>query len=350
MLFITNLFITFALYLKKMKIKYQKGKGVEKEIDINTFNLITPVDRNIGNDTPESLFELDFKLVHHRIYFIGAVNEMTSKNLMDWKKNGLLPSIKEPADQKWSRFNFLEVIWILTIIELKKFGMPNAQIKKVKDELIFSDTKYSRALEEFSIQRLRKDESFDKLSDEELLDFQETLAYQKALSNFNNVITEILVSRINSRIIVFSNWESYYYRGSNDFLEKKLFEEDFCEENNPTCTIERMEKESHVSISLTNLIINHLLIDNQNFNQSAKLMLTDTEYDLLQELKKDNVSEVKVKLKNKKIELIEVTENLKLSAEARIYELILTDGYQNFQFKTHKGNVISFERTTKYKI
>ncbi len=76
--------------------------------------------------------------------------------------------------------------------------------------------------------------------------------------------------------------------------------------------------------------------------------MTPAEIDLLNDIKKDNVTEIKVRLKNKKIELIEIKEELKLHAEARICELILTGGYQDFQFKTRRGNIVSFQRTTKY--
>ena len=331
-----------------MKVKYQHNNDPASFIDFAAPNILSPADNNIGNDSPQSILELDFKLSFNRIYFIGAVQEMTSKNLMDWKEQGLLPEFSVAEEQKWTRFNLLEVLWLLTIKELKKFGVSNANIKEVKNELIFSEGRYKTAKKQFGINNIKKDPASQNYTNEDAAYLSESLSYHSAMSEFNNVVTEIFVSRINSRIIVFSNGESYYYRGSMDNLEKRLSEEDYGEVENPTCSIEKMEKESHISISLTNLIINHLLIDNQNFKQVAKLILTTAEIDFLNELKKDNVSEVKVKLKNKKIEMIEVTEKLKLQVEARICELMLTGGYQDFQIKTNKGSVILFQRTTKY--
>jgi hypothetical protein len=91
-----------------------------------------------------------------------------------------------------------------------------------------------------------------------------------------------------------------------------------------------------------------LLQDESNIDIALKNHMTPAEIDLLNDLKKDLVTEVKVRLKNKQIELIEITEELKIHAEARICELILTGGYQDFHFKTKKGNIVFFERTTQH--
>lgn len=331
-----------------MKVKYKNEGEPEKEIEIDTAKAFSPTDNNIGNDSLESLMELDLKLFHQRIYFIGAVKEMTSKNLMDWKKSGLLPTFAVAEEQKWRRFNFLEVLWLLTIKELKKFGVPNTIIKKVRDELIFSEKKYLKAKEQYSVNNCLEDEYFKKLPEKDVADFSETVAYHSASSDFNNVVTEIIASKINSRIIIFENGDCYYYRGSMDYLENKKLFDDAENEDIKTCSIERMELESHISVSLTKIICNQLLQEESNIDIALKNHMTPAEIDLLNDIKKDNVTEIKVRLKNKKIELIEIKEELKLHAEARICELILTGGYQDFQFKTRRGNIVSFQRTTKY--
>ncbi|MEI7595590.1 MAG: MerR family transcriptional regulator [Bacteroidota bacterium] len=331
-----------------MKVKFKNEGESEKEIEIDTAKAFSPADNNIGNDSPESLMELDLKLFHHRIYFIGAVKEMTSKNLMDWKKNGLLPTYAVAEEQKWRRFNFLEVLWLLTIKELKQFGVPNSTIKKVRDELIFSEKKYLKAKEQYSVSNFLEDEYFQKLPEKEVADFAETVAYHSASSDFHNVVMEIIASKINSRIIIFENGDCFYYRGSMDCLENRILFDEAEKNDVKTCSIERMELESHISISLTKIICNQLLQDESNIDIAVKNHMTPAEIDLLNDLKKDNVTEIKVRLKNKKIELIEIKEELKLQAEARICELILTGGYQDFQIKTKRGNIVSFQRTTKH--
>ena len=54
-----------------MKVKYKNEGEPEKEIEIDTAKAFSPTDNNIGNDSLESLMELDLKLFHQRIYFIG---------------------------------------------------------------------------------------------------------------------------------------------------------------------------------------------------------------------------------------------------------------------------------------
>ena len=332
-----------------MNIKHKVNKGPEKEINFVIQNILSPTDNNVGDTSPTNILELGFKLSLQRIYFIGAVQEMTSKNLMDWKVNGLLPELATSEEQKWSRFNFLEVLWLLTIKELKRFGVSNAVIKKVKDDLIFSEEKYNNAKRGmYSIKNFKSDTAFKKYSNDDLALLSESYSYDYAIGDFNSVVTEILVSKINSRLIVLPNGESYFWRGRMDFLEKRLFEEDYSTIENPTKTIESIENESYVSISLTNLIMNNLLMSETNFDVVSKLIFTNAEMDLIKHLRKDNVTEIKVVLNNKKVERIEVTEKPKLNAEARIQEIILKNGYQDLQFTTKDGMIMSFKRTTKY--
>ena len=190
---------------------------------------------------------------------------------------------------------------------------------------------------------------FKKLPEKDVADFSETVAYHSASSDFNNVVTEIIASKINSRIIIFENGDCYYYRGSMDYLENKKLFDDAENEDIKTCSIERMELESHISVSLTKIICNQLLQEESNIDIALKNHMTPAEIDLLNDIKKDNVTEIKVRLKNKKIELIEIKEELKLHAEARICELILTGGYQDFQFKTRRGKYFWIRKeTTKY--
>jgi DNA-binding transcriptional MerR regulator len=60
---------------------------------------------------------------------------VTSKQILDWKKAGLL--LESDSNQEgWTEFNIRDGIWLKFISELRKFGMPYEDIKRVKNSFL----------------------------------------------------------------------------------------------------------------------------------------------------------------------------------------------------------------------
>lgn len=71
-----------------------------------------------------------------------AGNALDRKLLYTWKERGLLPFDKPSG---WSKFSFVELVWLRLVMELREFGLELEKIVNLKD-YYFSDEHYIREL------------------------------------------------------------------------------------------------------------------------------------------------------------------------------------------------------------
>ena len=95
------------------------------------------------------------------------------------------------------------------------------------------------------------------------------------------------------------------------------------------------------------------LKNEKKLEQSA--ILSKEELQLLFELRQDKVLEITVKMNNhnfskkSQIERIEVTRELKKSAESRLIETYTSKEYADISYKVADGQIVSFKKVTKIK-
>jgi hypothetical protein len=58
-------------------------------------------------------------------------NQVSYRQLNHWEENGLLRCQRGEASTGWRRFNLFESLWLLAIIELRRFGLSLPQVKEV---------------------------------------------------------------------------------------------------------------------------------------------------------------------------------------------------------------------------
>ena len=58
-----------------------------------------------------------------------------SRWIKHWSKMGLLFENNDTDDpNKWSKFSFIELIWLKAILKMRQFGLPLEHIEEIKDD------------------------------------------------------------------------------------------------------------------------------------------------------------------------------------------------------------------------
>jgi hypothetical protein len=106
-----------------------------------------------------------------------------------------------------------------------------------------------------------------------------------------------------------------------------------------------------VSISLTKILSDVLVLSDLDILHGNLMLLSDAEANVLQALREDDLSSVLIRYdKDNQMDLLEVKKLQKTEREARLMDLMLKDGYQDITVKTQHGKVVYCENTRKVKL
>ncbi|MEI6347254.1 MAG: hypothetical protein WCP69_04820 [Bacteroidota bacterium] len=335
--------------MKKLKAKFLEKDGIETEIEIDFIKLLQSYDKSIGDDSPENIMVLEAKMLCP-IYKVSNT-EVSSKNLMSWKKNEILLEYSR-ADLKWTKLNFTEFLWIQIVKELRDFGLSLTLIKKVKDELIYPIELKNQALKTLNTAYLLTYEENKNIPIDKLESISNMLVFQATTNNFNNVIQESIIMRVNMQLVIFKDGDAYFLEDGNDTLYKRYAPYNSNEFYDKATTANKAEKclQPHLTISLTDIIKNYLLSEKKALIISSLGILTKEERELLELIRKDDIMQITINYKGKRINLVEVTETpKKVDIVSRYCDHVLKQGYQEIKYKTENGKLVTFTRTTKIK-
>lgn len=296
---------------------------------INQFN-----PENIMDELCKGLFTEEFTLKNL------ADKNVTARHLQYWFDNGLLPNKKRKTDEN-HKFNFVDLIWIKIVYELRVLSFPINKIKIVKDTLL---------------KKKPLPELFGLKNNEEIVDFFYSV-YQKTIKdkekflklfsskeNLNGIkstylsvlgfyILVFIKGRENSKFIIFNQGETY------PFIEKYI--------KDNTKFMELFEKETYITIPLFKLM-SDFIEDDRNYDFISKsLILNDNELKILILLRNEKFDSMTIHFKNGTPFLVEPKKNIKLSKEIRLEDIILKRGYEKIEIITQDGNITYSPKTTK---
>jgi hypothetical protein len=109
---------------------------------------------------------------------------------------------------------------------------------------------------------------------------------------------------------------------------------------------------SYVSISITEILKDFIIekdIDLNNKNRIA--LLTEEESLVLKAIRQDGLKSVIIKFDNdNKMNLLEEIKEERIDKASRLFEMIMTKGYQDITIKTQNGEIVYCENKQKIKI
>ncbi|GAB4495705.1 MAG: hypothetical protein OHK0019_25560 [Saprospiraceae bacterium] len=212
-----------------------------------------------------------------------------------WENEGLISDLR-PSGKGWRKYSLIDRVWIEVIVELRRFGYPLEQIKKVKEDLVRAET--------------------DSLSSFPFLEVYFVLAFVFKEPCYLLVFPDGKTSLVISR-------------------EYKISDE-------------LGIIGSHIKINLNELI--QRIYPEKDLKPITRnsLELLPEEMELMLFVRTGNFESVTVKRKNGKIDFIEGTETL--SADTRLTEIMKKQDYQEIQMKVAKGKTVGLKRTIKKRL
>jgi hypothetical protein len=110
------------------------------------------------------------------------------------------------------------------------------------------------------------------------------------------------------------------------------------------------DNESYLNVSLVSLF-KSIITEEKNIKYiKDNRLLNENELHILSLLREGKAKSITIKFKNQKPNIIEVTQEQKIFAEARLSEVMLNRGYQDIIIKTENGNIAVTNITTKKKL
>jgi DNA-binding transcriptional MerR regulator len=296
------------------------------------------IDQHKG-ETPFNVLEEEYFSEEYTLKDLGV----SARVLQNWSDRGILPDKKREEDQN-HKFNFVELIWLKLILELRLLGYPIENIKKVKKALlgkqsflkifkIGKDENIAERLYPILASRVNDKKAFYEY-------FSSSKAYQRAeefkISTLQMLITQFVDDREAIKIICFNDGESFpFIPGIHD--------------RNPDL-LRILEKEPHISIPLFKLMLN-FLTDEKNYDFISKgIILNETEIQILGLVRAGKFKTVTIHFSGQKPKTIDVTELIKIPKEARLSEILLNREYERLEIKTQSGNITYAPLTTTYKL
>lgn len=286
------------------------------------------------DDVLEEMYTQEFTLKNLSNYGVNA------RHLQYWQDHGLLLNEERKTNEN-HKFNFVELIWIQIICELRIFNFPITKIKIVRDTLFhrkslieFAGFKEGDNIKEFIYKLFPKLREYNtKFDGKEAMKLFSNMTKNATFPMLGILLYEFINDRKNYNIIIFSNGEL------------TLLPSD----DNPE-TIEIMKKiedKAYMSIPMMKMMSQFTWeTSNKEFILNYRL-LNKKELQILQLIKLNDFDSIKISFKNKEPYLIEATENIKVSMDARISEIMLKRGYETLEIKTSEGNIVYSPKTTK---
>jgi hypothetical protein len=232
---------------------------------------------------------------NNRKYTIKNTGGVKYRWINYWTEIGLLDDNRD-ANQKWRRFSLVDMVWLLIIRDLRKFGLSNDKIAVTKKCV-------------FEIDR----------------DFKIKFPI------FEAYLINAFLSNKPCNLLVFSDGSSVFV--SDDEL-------DFSR------NVRGLDK-NFISISLNNILQEFFKNRNLQPKYVFKFALSDSEERVIDKVRQGNFKKVELYLKNGKIIRIHSTEE---AINKRFIDLIKEAKHQKIMFESQDGKTVLFERTIKEKV
>jgi len=285
----------------------------------------------------ENFMKLASFLLEER--FIVKDLDVSYVNITYWDKQGILNSSRMEKG-KWRNFSFIDYMWLKTIQELRDIGVSTALIKKAM-VMLFAPYDFKRDLivyknnPELWLDYLK---NFSKEEQEQLKEIKSELEnspLDEKNSNFCAAISKAIHLKQIIKLEIFK--DGYTILHPDGAFDS---EEDF----------ERMINESHVSISLTQLLKTFLVENNQ---ESVHLLkeskcLQPNEIALLEMMHNGEFDSINIIFKDKKVVEFELSKTQE--AKSKMIDILKKGKYQNITIKSHNGMVTQIQNTVKVKV
>ena len=268
--------------------------------------------------------------------FAKSNDRTVQRNLSKWESQGILFNTEFDENKK-RKFSFVEAVWIKIVQELRAIGYSKENILEARESLSMRNsfrvliTRIINVLPIITEENLKVDslEPRDLEKENEDIDFHDETSY------LGSAIAHCIENRVPVIMLFFKN-------GGVSIID--------LEDITDSSTLVELFDSTFTVVSLNSILQDMMIDDKLNFIFPKLHALTKAEWEVLQELKNENVEELSVKFSSKKEILIESTVKLNPDPEKRLSEILTKGGYENIEYKTQDGRIVKALKTTKRKV
>lgn len=266
---------------------------------------------------------------------------ITSKQIMDWKKSGLL---YQNDHLGWTQFSIRDGIWLRFIGELRKFGMPYDDIKKIKKSFLLD---ISSMVETISILKNNEPNNHVVKIVADLIGknlSQNDVEENAHLNEFDILIVMLLLFK--------SEVDISFYFDEDHFAFVPSFEPiTDTQKNNMGELYKLMSKKSFALINMKNLV--SVFFENEKLDHVDNLFLglmNKFEKEILTKVRSGDYQQVIVKIDNGEVIQLRLKKKKDDATENKISRLFKKGDYKEIQLITRDGKVISYDETEIIKL
>lgn len=275
--------------------------------------------------------------------FTAKTIGLSYRVICHWSDKGIIRFSKKNENSR-RRYSFVDYIWIKVVEDLRAFGVEIPVLQKIAGEMYAPlPNKEIFALLADNPQLLSTIETVSADADKEgFLNFLKNKEFLKAdfteLETKANylylLIADIIATKKAVSIIIFKNGDWLPYIEEN----RALYDEDI---------LYKLKFESHISVSITNLVFSFMLEEfNDEFGKEVNL-LTPQEIKVLDYAARGNYKEITVFFKSKKTQPLQLKKSK--TTITKLMQVFQNKAYTDFVVTDNKGNAIRF-RPEKVKL
>lgn len=274
---------------------------------------------------------------------------ISTRVMNHWDAKGLIPASLRNKGGTYT-FNFIELIWMHIVKELREYGYP---LENIKIACFFLTTPIDYT-EYFRTQSKAEKEEITKRAENIPLNNEEEKkklvdSIKKALDDPNEVVeffqTNILSLLINEFLLYRSDVRIHIdQKGNvlpftNELINHKEYNKVFKEVE--------FDHESYISISLFKFFRKFTMNKKYFSFLQDNNVLNENEAHILSLIREGKAKTITIKFKDHKPYMLETTKEKKILAETRMTEILLNRGYQDISIRTENGNISYSNITTK---
>ncbi|TRZ77544.1 MAG: hypothetical protein D4R94_02660 [Chitinophagaceae bacterium] len=275
--------------------------------------------------------------------FIGKDGQSLYKSLPFWRRNNLLPFIKEGG---WGiEVSLSQLIWLRILDHLRALGYPVKDTEKVTD-YFFKDAYYDDLPAKNLLQQkevLIKKQSKIKLDEFEqqmLIDIESVLGDKLLLYGLKFDISYL--SNLVVWCVKMGNEAGILINPGGVVVEKRG--EEFTSHSKAPFDVEA----PHIYISIKGLLKE--FVDNKELsNIVIPYLLEDEERLVLKEIRKKNIKEIRILIQSEKIMRVDTQVQQTFTDEQaeQVKKILHLKNYEEVTVSTRDNRTITFNRTTK---
>jgi hypothetical protein len=311
---------------------------------MNISDFISDLSAKEDNQVPQSLLTAMFD----EEYSLSSLN-ISARVLQNWYNNGLLPY--DDRQGRKHHFNFVELMWLYIVQELREVGMPIKTIREVKSFLIpYYPTTIFAAI--FGVKDMVSLIScFNPLTEVQKEKLQ--LYYSDNKDNPGTAGLEILqklkVKRLSVLLVALT--EVISFENNVLLLIDKSGEVSLLNESGFNKELFSLfDQKTHVVLSLKTFFLKFISdIRHYPFLQQAG-MLTEEEEEIIEKVREGDSKSINIKLQDGQIVEIDTTREIKGADMATIGRIMMSKKYVDITLKSQSGHITYAEIINKKKV